>query len=643
MSTAFQGELKLELTLTIAGQSFSIPGGQVKHVSARMATHGFTGSVTFWTSMEKQDAPLFKAFSKPDLVQVRLSVAAVDPSLDSPPPPLVIQGLARSRGILAEIQGTAQDEQRVFRRYTLEFADPAQVLWRQHRPIELHTNMAMGDVIDAHKASLQITMDWAQLRQKQPLLCLAVGADSPEVSFYDFVLWYVDSNNGAFAYDCQKNEYLLAGSKPSSGETAGLSRLRVQDVQVRVPAPIRHSTRVLNAVAQGPTTTPVDQPQAVAAVSHDVMLRTPIADQAEQRQKLEKARLQVRQRQLQVSFKQFPAVDVFPGALLKLDGELWPASLTGLGEDMRVLELELEAHAQHENPHDEQQALTASYQVLLSIRLESSDEPVLTLPPYRVPRYPIHVEGLVHSPSGETEDRTWLITEDEKTSVNSFHVQVPMWNKTVSVLAEPIHFPGHFFFPPYKNTRVLVALHFEYAELIRFIDWKEGVRSPQDGQGDQTLLGKNKTSQTGLTHDFQDDKPVWRIHRTSGGDTQIVRMSEGNLFIQVKETESSVAPTPTYDVSPQVDAAVADLSAGVGGAIGQTSAAYQGAMTAVRAKMKSAQAEAKAALGGARAEVGGKVAAAKSGLQGAASKLSEGSGKLSGSAEEAKASLKKLR
>jgi hypothetical protein len=157
------------------------------------------------------------------------------------------------------------------------------------------------------------------------------------------------------------------------------------------------------------------------------------------------------------------------------------------------------------------------------------------------------------------------------------------------------------------------------------------------------LLGWNKSSQTAFTHDFQDDKPVWRMLRTSGGDTQVVRMKEGNLFIQVKETQSSVAPTPTYDVTPQVDAAKADLSAAVGGAIGETSAAYQGAMAAVRAKMKSAQAEAKAAFKEARTEVGGKVAEAKSGIQGATSRLSQGVQKLSGAAEEAKAALKKLK
>ncbi len=643
MRTAFVEELQLELTLTLGGQAFTIPGGQVKQVSARLASHGFTASVSFWTSLEKANAPLFTAFMKPDLGEVRLTVAAVDPSLDSPPAPLVLQGLIRSRRLVAEKHGELKGSERVFRHYTVEFADAAQVLWRQHRPIELHTGKSLSEVIDAHKATLQLTQDWATLRQKLPMLCLALGADAPGVSFYDFILWYVDTHNGVWSYDCQKNEYLLADSKPSSGEVAVLSPLRVQHVQVHLPAPIRHGTRVLNAVAVGPTTTPLEQPQAVTGVSHDVLLRTPVADEAEQRQKLEKQRLQARQRQLQMTFKKFPSVDFFPGALVRMESALWPAGLTGLDEDLRVLSLDLELHATSAGRHDDQQAPSANYEVLLAARLESASDPAVTLPPYRTPRYPIHVEGLVHSPSGQPEDRTWLIVEDEKTSVVNFRVTVPMWNKTVSVPAEPMFFSGHFFFPPYKNTRVLVGLYLARAEFRRFIDWKEGVRTPQDGQGDQVLLGKNKTSQTGLTHDFQDDKPVWRMHRTSGGDTQVIRMGEGHLFIQVKETPAGGPPTPTYDVTPQVEAAKGDLSAAVGGAIGEASASYQGAMAAVRAKIKAAQAEAKAALSGARAELGAKVAEAKSGIQGASSKLKQGAGKLEGAAAEARAALEKLR
>ena len=161
----------------------------------------------------------------------------------------------------------------------------------------------------------------------------------------------------------------------------------------------------------------------------------------------------------------------------------------------------------------------------------------------------------MHSPGGEATDRIYLQVDDPKTSVSNWRVTVPLWNKTVSVPAEPGLFPGTFYFPPYKNERALVALHFDHAALHRFLDWGEGVRMPQDSQGDQLLFGKNGTNQTAMTHDYQDAKPVWNLGRVNSNDTEIVRISEGRLLIQTKEEPGGAATTPTYDVTPQVETA----------------------------------------------------------------------------------------
>jgi hypothetical protein len=643
---AFQEKLKLELSLTIGGESFSIPGGQVKHFSVRLANHGFTASVSFWTALQKADTPLFVAFQTSGLIQVQLSVSGVYPTEVTPPSPLlVVKGLVRARSLTGLSHGSHDGAERSFRLYSLEFADPAQVLWRQHRPTELHTQKKLADLLDAHKGPLTLSYDWDVLQAEHPMLCLALGSDDRRTSFYDFVLWFVHTRNGVWTYDSRQNQYLLSDSKSSTGQAAVLDSREVErmDVQLQLPAPIRHGARVLNALANGPTTVALPQDQAVEGISHDVLLRTPIASQAEQRQTLEKSRLKLRRRRLQVTFQQLPTVAVHPGSLLKLKGFHWNSDQKGVGEDLRVLSLELDVRALRQGPHDEQQATEAGYELEMSALLEQKSDPVPTFPAYRVPRYPIYVEGKVHSPGGQETDRLWFIVEDDKTSVSNYRVTVPLWNKTVSVPAQPHFFPGHFYFPPYKNERVLLGLHFLHAELHRFLDWGENVRMPQDGQGDQMLLGKNKTSQTGISHDYQEAKPVWNLLRVSAADTQTVRISEGNLLIKVEEKQGAVAATPTYDVTPQVEAAKGDLAMGVSGAIGETTAAYQGAMANVKGRIEGATSETVAALESARAEVGAKVAAARAALSGALSGFSDKAAPLSSAAAEAKAALGKLR
>jgi hypothetical protein len=638
-----QDRLSLELSLTSGSESFTIPGGQVKQVSAHLSLHGFTASVTFWTRLEKEDSSFHQAFLRPDLLRVRLAISGVHDLAEEPPPPLTLQGIARARSFNSAPHGMAEDDAFSFRRYTVEFADAAQVLWRQHRPTELHTSKKMSELLEAHRVDpIQLSLDWDVLEAEQPLLCLALGEDAPTVSFYDFVLWYVQAHGGVWTYDCQEDRYLLTRAKPRLGSPALLTGGQVQSVALSLPPVIRHGTRVLNTFAQSPTTTPLEQPQAAKGIWQDVLLRTPIATQAEQRGTLEKQRLKPTQQRVQLAFSRFPLVLAYPGALLRLEGSLWPKGLKGIDKPQRVFELSLQAMATEPGPERDTEQPNAGYHLALSALLEAEADPAPHFPPIQRPRYPIYVEGKMHCPGGEETDRIYLLVEDEKNSLLFWRVTVPLWNKTVSVPAEPGYFPGHFYFPPYKNARVLVALHFDHAELYRSLDWGETVRVPQEGQGDQSLLGKNLKSQTAITHDYQEEKPVWTLHRVSANDLQTVRFAEGNMVLEVKEEKGAPAATPTFDVTPQVEGAKGELASSVGGAIGETTATYQASMAAVSGDIEAANAESAAKLAAAQAEVEAKAAATRSELSGAMGKLSQSESTVGAAATEAKGTLQGL-
>jgi hypothetical protein len=501
----------------------------------------------------------------------------------------------------------------------------------------------MSEVLEAHRVDpIQLSLDWEALEAGQPMLCLGLGEDAPATSFYDFVLWYVHAHGGVWTYDSQKDRYLLTKAKPRLGQPVALGGSQVQRVVLSQPPVIRHGTRVLNTFAASPTTTALEQPQATSGVWQDVLLRTPIATQAEQRETLEKQRLKPSQQRVLLTFGRFPTVPVHPGSLLRLEGSLWPRGMKGTGKPQRVRELSLQAVSSRPGPEEDTQQSTAGYHLSLSALLEFESDLVPDFPPFRRPRYPIYVEGKMHSPGGEENDRIYLLVEDEKNSLLFWRVAVPLWNKTVSVPAQPGFFPGHFYFPPYKNARVLVALHFDHAELHRSLDWGETVRVPQDGQGDQSLLGKNQTSQTAITHDYQEEKPVWTLHRVSANDLQTVRISEGNLVIEVKEDPGTPAATPTFDVTPQVEAAKGELASSVGGAIGETTATYQASMAAVSGDMAAANEESSAALEAANAEVEAQAAAARSEISSSMGKLSESGSAVGSAGAEAKAKLQGL-
>ncbi|NTX03937.1 hypothetical protein [Myxococcus sp. CA040A] len=642
---AFQERLALSLTLTQGGQTFVIPGGQVEAFSVQLLPHGFTASVRFWTGLEKDDAALFTAFSTQDLLDVKLSIIKGGyPVPKTPPEPLTLHGLARARGMEARTHGPVEGAPVRFRRYTVEFEDAARVLWRQHRPTELRTDTTLAALLTEHTAgAFALDCDWDVLDEKRPLICLALGEDAPGVGFHDFVAWLAASRGGVWTYDSVKDRYALLGRKAPVGTAAPLSREKVERVEVVMPAVPRHAARVLNVSALKPSTLDVPATVGVVGLHQDHLVRTPIVSQVEQRQTLEVSRLRVPQRRMRLTFRHYPTVAVNPGAGIRLEGVLWGSAAVGMGEDLRSVELKLEARTLNEGPHAGLQMQDAGFTVEMSLLVERTTDTTVTLPVHRAPRYPIHVEGKVLSPGGGEKDRIYLLSEDKKTSVLTWRVTVPLWNKAVSVPAEPGFFPGHFYFPPYKNARVLVALHFDRAELHRHLDWADAARLPQAGQGDGILLGKNDTSQTSIVHDYQDMKPVWHLRRVSGPDTETVRMAEGVMMFRTKEEPGAAAAESTYDVSPQVETARADLTAGVSGAMGETTAAYKTAAGASQAKLDGATAETQAKLEGAQAAVNAKVAETRAALNGALSGLNGSTAPLDGAAAEARVALERLK
>ena len=59
-SDGFIDALEMSLTLTISGETFEIPGANIKFVKADIHPYGFTASLGFWVSSVKVKDNLFE-------------------------------------------------------------------------------------------------------------------------------------------------------------------------------------------------------------------------------------------------------------------------------------------------------------------------------------------------------------------------------------------------------------------------------------------------------------------------------------------------------------------------------------------------------------------------------------------------------
>ncbi|WP_437509737.1 hypothetical protein [Sorangium sp. So ce1099] len=540
----FAERLETKLTLTIAGKAFTIQGGDVKLIELDLSSHGFSGAVEFIVLDDKahgggETDKLLASFVKPDLIEVSLSVKAffADPETSRSIQPVAVAGLVTRKGLFESADPNHADRAILWRRYRIEFADPARVFWSQHFPCELYTSKSVKEVIEAHKGDkITLRYDWQAIAAASPVLYLNL---QPELgaSFYDLVVWYVDTRAGVFAYDYTAKAYTLSAAKDASATPVSLFGDDVGRLAVVFPETPRFSRNVLNSYTEGPATKPIANPQAAAGIRQDSLTRTPIAQRVDDRVALEKSRLVARSCELEIEFRRWPTVTLGPGVLVKFHkANLWDADAAQVPTTWRVVQHRVRAAVRDERPDAEHGCPTTTYDVEVRAELEQKDEKWVRLPSYRAPSYPGHVEGKVVSEQGEDADLTYQFYTDQETSQDQYKVKVPLWSdQIVTAPYEPHQGSGKMYLPLYKDARVLLALGFSDVSIARLVDWRAAARVAMDGQGEQIFFGKKATAATVVNHAYEDDGPVFKIARTNDKDTGTIRIKEGSLIIQVKE------------------------------------------------------------------------------------------------------------
>ena len=540
---SFVDALTITLYLTISGKAYTVPGGNVKTLELDLRTYGFSGTLSFVVSTEHSTDSLLSSFTQNDLIEVSLEVAAFQQPSDAKSNPLKLNGLVTKKGFsektLTNVLPT--QELMLYRHYHLSFADPAQVLWKQHYPCDLLTDTTLKALITAHtNEKITLEYDWDTLTTEYSMLALSLGATGKHASFYDYLIWLVDSQNGVFTYDLANNQYSLKASKSQSGTTQSLNPFEVANYGIEFPEIGRFEPNVLNAYSENPQTTTITNEQKASPIRRDYIARYPIASQMESRVTLETARFKQRMHEVWMEYQQFPLFVTPPGQLVDFNGSGWSSSIYVSGYSYRVREWRLIARSAEENLILDYNMPYSRYVMEHSMRLEKSDESWVDLPAYTIPLYPFFVEGKIVSNQGEDTDATYEVSEDEDTSSNYYTISIPLWDdKNVRADYQPNLLTGQFYFPPYKNARVLVGLDFDSAHIVRFLDWGSGTALPMDSQGNQLVMGKSTTNQTIFKHSYVDEKPQLLIQRTLDSDTQLLQFSDGTILLQTQQEEES--------------------------------------------------------------------------------------------------------
>jgi hypothetical protein len=334
--------------------------------------------------------------------------------------------------------------------------------------------------------------------------------------------------------------------------------------------------------------------------------------------------------------RRFPELLLVPGAGAELEQESFSPRLSAYGKPLRVTELHLDARALDDSAEHDLELDATTYAVDLRVRLEHEDDPRSRVPAHRVPRYPIQVEGRIVSAVGDTGDRAYTVYEDEATSLDRYRVLLSTWNATIDVPFTPLFQPGHMYFPAYRDARVLVAVGFERATLLAFLDWGESVRLPLASQGNHILFGRNATSETSLRHWYVDSKPELHLRRAHSGDIGVVTVKEGTILIETFDDGEGSAGPPTVSVRPDAESAKAKIEATSQVAVGDLEDSVEGSVAELDGEVSGASAAVKQAAVELRTEVKVEVDSASASLRGLADESAATSERARGAVEDAR-------
>jgi hypothetical protein len=601
MADRFLETLHIGVTLTAGTESAHADGGNVKEFSLSAKLFGFSGSIRIWVDVAAGDdffAPVCSSAPLALSLELGKALYKVSPA----PAPLLLEALVTARHMREITSEDVTGNPILYREYTFEFQDAARALWSQHHPCAVYAKATLAEVLAENTPELLgLRAPWPALSTLRPMLCLGLGVEP--ASFYDFVFWIAHAEGGHIWYDYAHHDLVIDANKPSVGARQDLAFGSIESssrFRVTFAPPPRAAVKVLNSRDGATPQLDVEQPDAASGVRHDFMLHSALNADAEALATALKGRFTTGRFDVHVDCDAFPEMYLAPGHLLALGGE-FGSNFFVSDQSLRVIGLDIAAVATQQTPEYDIENTTTDYEVRFALDLEAADDSRWRGHDYRIPRYPLRVEGKVLSAIGNAGERPYSIYAEADAS-NTYKVQLALWNATIAIPVAPDFMPGHLYFPVYKDSRVFVSLELDSARIERFLDWGKDVPVPSASQGNHLLLGKSETSETSIKHWYVDNSPELVIGRVNSGDLATVTVKEGTLTLELTEESGSSGFGATVSVEPQAqmakadsaqkaDLAVADLQGSAQTATTQLSGSVNDATSAIRQQSEQLSSE----------------------------------------------------
>ncbi len=442
-----------------------------------------------------------------------------------------------------------------FREYCISFSDPAQALWRRHFPIALYTETTLKDVIQQHcNPLINVKISGPMLSTPQDQIFVACDADQSDrerACYYDWLMWRLSELQHEWQYDYSQNLYQIV-PQPKKGEPHTLFAADIAEVVTHQVEGRFYCETLMNDYTASVSRDPILNMQTLQPLRQDRLHHSQVPLLYE-REYLDRTRsFEQPSPDFILHFKRFPSRPFPPGVGVDfhLDPIDFPSHRILIPKDAkkasRVYRLRIDLASQEHDVLPRFQGYSGGmYRCAVAAQLQSGKDKAPRLPRFRTPRYPIDLEGLVHTDTGLPGEQPYQTFLDE-TGLVSLRVAIPLFaSQLVKVPFEPYYQSGHFFFPPYRAERVLVSLFHDRAEFKRFLNWRPGGLMPTPTQGNQIRMGKDMMNGAVMRLIYAADIPIYLVQRQRYSSNQTMTMYQSGIDLRTGQLP------PNIDVKAQ--------------------------------------------------------------------------------------------
>lgn len=359
------------------------------------------------------------------------------------------------------------------------------------------------------------------------------------------------------------------------------------------PATDRAASQILNSHAAAPQRYFLYNKQAALGMRRDLLGRSLIAADTEQRAVQEAQRTLPAPPELLLHFRAFPSSPIWPGGIVdfKSDPQPWldahlPVPLYAQEGPCRIHRIDLLAETLEGSAFEPSGTESARYRCQLATRLVSAASPALRLPAYLPPHFPLYAEGRIvidpafaaamkPPPVKDQSDKGALLKSEVKdgggtkaeltemsksvepqqvpgplyqlfkdpaTLAVQYKVELPLWGKQQILASHSPHpLTGAQSVPLLDGERVLVALFDRKAVVEGVLDLRPALEMPQETQGNQILIGKSIGNATTLRQQYVGDQPVFAMSLAHAAGKDWMALAPGALRLSVGKAPPAAA------------------------------------------------------------------------------------------------------